>query len=87
MLWQKEDRDMRLSGLIPLVVAMTLSGAVIAIADAHSWSDSTTQGAIIAIIGGTTLALFLTDWRETRLHRGQEGPDRRDSPRGRRGTT
>lgn len=78
---------MRLSGLIPLAVAMALSGVVIAIADAHSWSDSTTQWVITAIVGGTTFALFLADWRELRLHKGRERRDRRDSPSGRRGTT
>ncbi len=79
---------MRFSGLIPLAVVLTLSAAVIAIANAHGWSDGAAEWVIVAIIGGTTVAdLLLTDLRELRLRKDRKRRGGPHFPGGRRGTT
>jgi Zn-dependent protease with chaperone function len=51
--------------LIPLVVTLALVAALIVFANAHSWSDSATQWAITAILGGSTIIdLAVARWRE-----------------------
>ena len=59
---------MRISALIPLAAAIMLSAVLIAIADAHSWSDTAAQGALSAIIGGTAVInILFAYWQEGRL--------------------
>jgi len=69
---------MRFRGLGLVAAAAILCAILVAIADAHSWSDTATSGALSAILGGVTVVdVLFAYWREGRLRIGRRFRRRR----------
>jgi hypothetical protein len=66
----------RLAGLIPVLVALAFSAALVVLSDLHSWSSSATTWGLVAILGAPTVIDFVVlRWRKrfARHHDGGGG--------------
>jgi multisubunit Na+/H+ antiporter MnhG subunit len=69
---------MLLVRLLPTVATLGIAVATAFYADAHSWSDGETQGALAAVIGASVALDFLISWLRDRARAARGANQRRD---------
>jgi len=64
--------------LLPTVAILGIALATAFYADAHSWSDGETQGALAAVIGASVALDLLVSWLWDRARAARDANRRRD---------